>query len=161
LQIKKDAVVSIEYTLTNDEGTVLDTSDGRGPLAYLHGAGNIIAGLEAELEGKTAGESLRAVIAPEDAYGVHNPQMVQAVPRAAFPADAMIMVGQEFQARGPNGQAGVVRVTKVEDAQITVDANHPLAGQTLTFQVKVVEVRVATEEELAHGHVHGPGGHQH
>lgn len=161
MQIAKNTVVSIDYTLTNPEGEVLDKSEGRGPLVYLHGAQNIIPGLEAALEGRSPGESLKVTIDPEKAYGVHNPQMQQSVPRSQFPANQMVMVGQQFQAQGPNGQAFNVRVTKVTDAEVTVDANHPLAGVPLTFDVNVVDVREATAEEQQHGHVHGPGGHQH
>ena len=161
MQIAKNSVVSIEYTLTNPEGEVLDKSEGRGPLVYLHGARNIIPGLEAALEGKSAGDTLKVTIEPEKAYGISNPQMIQAVPRGQFPANQMIMVGQQFQAQGPNGQGFNVRVTKVTADEVTVDANHPLAGVPLTFDVKVVDVREASAEEQQHGHVHGPGGVQH
>ncbi|MFT3788038.1 MAG: peptidylprolyl isomerase [Tepidisphaeraceae bacterium] len=161
MPITKNSVVSFDYTLTDNAGKVLDTSSGRSPLVYMHGAGNIIPGLESQMEGKNAGDAFQAKVPPEQAYGVKNDQLIQAVPRTAFPANQMIMVGQEFQARGPNGQAGVVRVVKVEDNQITVDANHPLAGVELTFDVKIVDVRDATPDEIAHGHVHGPGGHHH
>jgi FKBP-type peptidyl-prolyl cis-trans isomerase SlyD len=161
MQIAKNSVVSIEYTLTNPAGDVLDKSEGRGPLVYLHGARNIIPGLEAALEGKSAGESLKVTIEPEQAYGAHNAQMQQVVPRAQFPANQMIMVGQQFQATGPNGQQFNVRVAKVSDTEVTMDANHPLAGVPLTFDVKVVDVREATAEEQQHGHAHGPGGHAH
>ncbi len=161
MQIDKDAVVSFEYTLTDPTGKVIDTSDGRGPLTYLHGAGNIIPGLESQLVGKTTGDSLTATVAPEQGYGVVNDQLIQTVSRKNFPAGQMLMVGQEFQARGPNGQVGAVRISKLDGDDVTVDANHPLAGMTLTFAVKVTDVRAATPEEIAHGHVHGPGGHHH
>lgn len=159
--IAKDSVVRIDYTLTGPDGKTLDTSSGREPLAYLHGANNIIPGLEAALTGKKAGDSLTVNIAPEQAYGVRNEQMVQQVPKAAFQGVANIQPGMQFQARGPNGQTALVTVTAVSEETVTVDANHPLAGVPLTFAVSIVEVRTATEEELAHGHVHGAGGHQH
>jgi FKBP-type peptidyl-prolyl cis-trans isomerase SlyD len=159
MQIEDQKVVSIDYTLTDSEGQVLDSSKGREPLAYLHGAGNIIPGLEKALTGKSAGDALQAKISPEDAYGAKDPQMVQAVPRERFPAKD-ISVGMQFQAQG-GGQARVVTVVDVDPQNVTIDANHPLAGQTLNFDVKVVDVRDATQEELAHGHVHGADGHQH
>lgn len=161
MQIAKNAVVSFDYKLTNPAGEVLDKSEGRGPLTYLHGARGIIPGLEAALEGKNAGDSLTVTIDPEKAYGIRNEQAVQVAPRSAFPPNQMIMVGQTLQARGPNGQQFNVRVTKVSDTEITVDANHPLAGVPLTFDVTIVEVREATAEELQHNHAHGPGGHAH
>lgn len=161
MQIAKNSVVSFEYTLTGPDGAVIDTSKGRAPLVYLHGFHGIIPGLESELEGKSAGDELKVNVAPEKAYGASNPAMIQSVPRSQFPPNQMIMVGQQFQANGPGGRTLVVRVTKVTDAEVTVDANHPLAGVPLTFDVRIVDVRAATEEEIAHGHVHGPGGHHH
>ena len=161
MQIATGMVVSFEYTLTDPEGKKLDTSDGRGPMLYVHGTGGIIAGLEAELEGKTAGDAFKATIPPEKAYGAHNAQMVQVVPRKQFPPNTMVMVGQQINAQGPNNRQIPVRVTKVTAEEVTVDANHPLAGVALTFDVKVVEVRIASIEEIQHGHAHGPGGVQH
>jgi len=161
MQIGDNAVVLFDYTLTDPSGTTLDTSAGREPLAYLHGASNIIPGLEAEMTGKTAGDAFKATIPAAQAYGERDEQLVQPVPRTAFPAGAEIQVGQQFQARSPDGQARVVRVVAVDAANVTVDANHPLAGVELTFDVKITEVREATAEELEHGHVHGAGGHQH
>jgi FKBP-type peptidyl-prolyl cis-trans isomerase SlyD len=159
MQIEDQKVVSIDYTLTGSDGQVIDSSEGRGPLAYLHGAGNIIPGLEKALAGKSAGDAVNAKIPPSEAYGEKDPQLVQAVPRDRFPAQD-IKVGMQFQAQG-GGQSRVVTVVNVDPENVTIDANHPLAGQTLNFDVKVVEVRDATQEELAHGHVHGAGGHQH
>lgn len=160
MEIGKDKVVSIDYTLTGAQGNVLDSSKGRGPLAYLHGNNNIIPGLESALEGKAQGDQITVSIPPEQAYGLQDPKMVQVVPRSAFQGAPTITPGMQFQG---NTQAGprVITVTKVEGDNITIDANHPLAGQTLNFDVKVVDVRDATQEELSHGHVHGAGGHQH
>lgn len=152
MTICKDKIASIDYTLTGDDGKVIDTSDGRGPLEYIHGAGNIIPGLESALEGKKLGEALRVSIAPKDAYGEYNEKLVQPVPRSNFAGAQKIEVGMEFQARTPQG-VHVVRVTKVDDENVTVDANHPLAGQTLHFDVKIVAVRDAKPEELEHRHV--------
>lgn len=161
MQIASGTVVSFDYTLTDPDGKKLDTSDGRGPLLYVHGTGGIIPGLEAELEGKKAGDAFKVTIAPEKAYGPHNPGMVQVVPRTQFPPNSMIMVGMQINAKGPKGRQIPVRVTKVTADEVTVDANHPLAGVALTFDVKVVDVRVASIEEIQHGHAHGPGGVQH
>ena len=160
MQIGKDKVVAIDYTLTDPQGQVLDTSRGRGPLSYLHGTGNIIRGLEQALEGRGTGDTLQVQIPPEQAYGEKDPAMVQAVPRAAFRGITDIKPGMQFQAQHRGGQQ-VVTVVGVSDEEVTVDANHPLAGMTLNFDVNIVSVRDATAEELQHGHAHGPGGHQH
>jgi FKBP-type peptidyl-prolyl cis-trans isomerase SlyD len=161
MQVGKDKVVSIDYTLTNNQGQVIDSSQGRDPLAYLHGKGNIIPGLEKALEGKAVGDNLKVAVQPEEGYGNHDPRMVQSVPKAAFKGVDNIQPGMQFQAQGPGGQARLVTVTKVDGDNVTVDANHPLAGQTLNFDVTVKGVRDASADELSHGHVHGPGGHQH
>ena len=161
MQIAKDHVVSFEYTLTDPEGKVLDTSEGRAPLVYLHGIGGIIPGLEAAMEGRSVGDAFKATIDPEKAYGVRDERAVQTAPRSQFPAGQMIMVGQQLQANGPGGRQFNVRVTKVTDTEVTVDANHPLAGVPLTFDVKIVDIRPATDEEKQHRHAHGPGGHAH
>jgi FKBP-type peptidyl-prolyl cis-trans isomerase SlyD len=160
MKIAHEKVVSIHYTLTNKEGTVLDSSSGSEPLAYLHGFGNIIPGLENALEGKGKGEKLSVTVEPEQGYGARDEQLVQAVPRSAFKGVDDLAPGMQFQAQGPQG-ARLVVVTQVAQDVVTVDANHPLAGQTLHFDVEVSEVRDATAEELEHGHVHGPHGHHH
>lgn len=160
MQVGSNTVVTINYTLKDDGGQVLDTSEGRGPLAYLHGAGNLIPGLEKELDGKNPGDKLNVTVAPEHAYGQHDPRAVHQVPKAAFQGVPDVQVGMQFRTEGQQGQR-VVTVTKVEGDTITVDGNHALAGKTLHFDVEVVNVRQASPEEIAHGHVHGPGGHQH
>ncbi len=160
MKIAHEKVVSIHYTLTNGEGTVLDSSTGNDPLAYLHGFGNIIPGLENALEGREAGEKLSVTVDPEQGYGSRDERLVQAVPRSAFKGVTELAPGMQFQAQGPEGTRLVV-VTQVTQDLVTVDANHPLAGQTLHFEVEISEVRAATAEELEHGHVHGPGGHHH
>lgn len=160
MQIAKDSVVQIDYTLTDTEGKVLDSSRGHEPLAYLHGASNIIPGLENALTGKSAGDGLTVSVPPEQAYGVRHEQMIQDVPRKAF-GDADVKVGMQFQAQGQNAGGRLVTVVAVNPDTIRIDANHPLAGQTLNFDVKVVSVRAATPEEITHRHVHGPGGHHH
>lgn len=160
MQATQDKVVSIDYTLTDEQGAVLDTSEGRGPLAYLHGAKNIIPGLERELEGKAAGEAFEAVVSPAEAYGERNQDLVQAISRSQFPEGADPKVGDQFNAQTPSG-ARPVTVVKIEGDAVTIDANHPLAGKELNFKGKVVDVRDATDEERQHGHPHGPGGHSH
>ena len=157
MQIANEKVVYIHYTLTNQEGETLDSSAGRDPLGYLHGAGNIIPGLEKALEGKEAGEKLNVSVEPDQAYGERDEALIQQVPRSAFEGVDSVEPGMQFQAQSPHGPM-LVTVTQVESEEVTVDANHPLAGQTLTFDVEVTEVRNATEEELTHGHVHGAGG---
>lgn len=160
MQVAKDAVVTIHYTLTNDAGETLDSSSGGDPLAYLQGNGNLIPGLENALEGKSAGDKLSVKIAPGDGYGEYDKGLVQQVPRRSFKGIANVEVGMQFQVQSNQGPRSVT-VTHVVGDMVTVDGNHPLAGQNLNFDVEITEVRTATEEELAHGHVHGPGGHHH
>ena len=160
MTITKDMVASIDYTLTNDSGETLDTSIGREPLAYIQGHQNIIPGLEKELEGKTIGDKFIVSIPPEEAYGKFQQSLIQEVPKTAFQGVETIDVGMQFQAQMEGGPL-VVTVTKVEEDKVTIDGNHPLADMKLTFDVEVKDVRDATEEELAHGHVHGPDGHHH
>lgn len=160
MQIAKNTVAVLDYTLTDESGEVLDTSEGHGPLAYVHGVGMLIPGLEEELEGKVQGDTLKARIAPERGYGVRDEAMVQSVPREQLPDEVEIEVGMQFQARSDHGMH-VVTVVAIEGDAVELDANHPLAGATLHFDVEVLEVRAATSEEIEHGHVHGPGGHDH
>jgi len=160
MQIADKTVVSIHYTLTNADGETLDSSLGQDPLVYLHGSNNIIAGLEAALLGKSAGDSLQVSVEPGDGYGELRDELVQEVDRSAFQGVDEIDVGMQFMAQTPWGEQPVT-VVKVEGDNITLDGNHPLAGQVLTFDVEVVEIREASAEELDHGHVHGPGGHHH
>lgn len=155
--IGEKKVVRIDYTLKNASGEVLDTSDGGEPLSYLHGAHQIVPGLERELTGMEAGQSKDVVVQPDDGYGQPDPQGIFGVPRAAFPADADLKVGDTFMGEDDEGGAVPVRVVELKDDTIVVDANHPLAGETLYFHVDVREVRDATLEELMHGHAHGPG----
>jgi FKBP-type peptidyl-prolyl cis-trans isomerase SlyD len=160
MQISKHKAVAIEYTLTNDSGEVIDTSEGQDPLSYLHGAGNLISGLEQALEGKSAGDALKVTISPEDAYGQRIDELVQIVPRDRFEGADELEVGMRFHASSDHGET-LVTITDVSDDEVTVDGNHPLAGETLHFEVKIVDVRDASEEEVEHGHIHGPGGHDH
>lgn len=161
MQISVHKVVTIDYTLTDDQGNVIDSSKGGDPLAYIHGIGNIIPGLESALEGKKAGDALKVSVPPQEGYGERDDSMMQAVPRQMFETPEEIQVGMQFHTMTENGQPMVVTVVETSPETITVDANHPLAGQTLNFDVTIVEVRDATAEELEHGHVHGAGGHHH
>ena len=160
MKIAKGKVVSMHYALTDSTGEVLDSSEGQAPLDYLHGYGNIIAGLEKELEDKATGDKFKAVIASEDGYGVRDEGLVKELPLTSFQSPNEVEVGAQFQAETSQGPR-LATVTKVDDKNVTVDLNHPLADQTLNFDIEVVAVRDASEEELAHGHVHGPEGHGH
>ncbi len=153
-------VVTMHYTLSDDGGAVLDSSQDGDPLTYLHGHGNIVPGLEKALEGKEAGHKSRVTVVPAEGYGDVNPDAIFEAPRAHFPEEANLAEGQRVYADGPNGQI-VLTVVRLTETGAILDANHPLAGKTLRFDVEVVEVRDATEEELSHGHVHGAGGHHH
>lgn len=148
MKIKKDAVVSIAYTLFDSEGNQLDSS-GDSALQYIHGNGQLIPGLEAMLEGKEPGLKFKAVIEPQEAYGAYNDKMVVEVPRNQFEVDSPLEIGMKFQASTEDGQVCLVRVTKISDDTVTVDANHELAGKQLTFDIDIKDVREATEEELA------------
>jgi len=159
--IAANKAVSIDYTLTNDAGEVIDSSAGGAPLAYLHGAGNIIPGLEKALEGKGVGEELDVTIEPEEAYGEYLAELVSTLNRSMFEGVDELEVGMQFHASAPDGQMQIVTIRDLDGDDVTVDGNHPLAGQRLNFKVKVVSIRDASQEEIAHGHIHGEGGHHH
>ena len=158
MNISKNCIVTLNYTLTDDENETLDTSVGGEPLVYLHGAQNIIPGLEEALEGKKMGDKFKVSIPAEKAYGEHMEEMIQNIPKNQFPPGQDLQPGMKFQANSPQGPI-VLTVVEVGETDIMVDGNHPLAGENLNFDVEVAEVRAATEEELSHGHAHGPGGH--
>lgn len=152
MEIAAARVASIHYILTDDAGQVLDKSPESRPLSYFHGAGNIIPGLEKALAGKQAGDSLAVDVAPAEAYGVRNEELVKVLPREAFQGVDNVEPGMQFQAQSQSGPL-LVTVVSVADGQVTVDGNHPLAGKALHFDVKVAEVREATEEEKQSGRV--------
>ncbi len=154
-------VVTIHYTLTDDQGSVIDSSQGSDPLEYLHGHGNIVVGLERELTAKKVGDALKVAVAPKDGYGEHNPLGRGKVPRDSFPEDVEIEEGMQFAGEGDNGEQHVVWIAEIAADHVVIDQNHPLAGKTLHFDVKVDSVRLATKDELAHGHAHGVHGHGH
>lgn len=153
-------VVSFHYTLKDSKGTQLESSFGDDPMSYLEGVGQIIPGLEAALEGSKKGDKKTVNVKAADAYGEFEQELIVEVPKAQLPKKD-IAVGDQFHADSGNGHVQVVTVTKVEGDTVTVDGNHPLAGQDLNFEVEVMDVREATKDELAHGHAHGPGGHHH
>ena len=154
-------VVAIGYTLTNEAGEVIDSSAGAEPLVYLHGAGNIIAGLENALTGKAVGDELEVSIEPQDAYGEYSAELISTIGREMFEGVDELQVGMQFHASAPDGGMQIVTIRDIDGDEVTIDGNHPLAGQQLNFKVKIATVRAASEEEIAHGHVHGEGGHQH
>ena len=162
MQIGKETVVTIHYTLTDEKGVVLDSSAGEEPLTFVHGAGSMVPGLEKALVGKAAGEELKVSVAPVDGYGVRDEELVQKVPRKNFPVED-VEVGMHFQTRSPSGPR-IVTVLAADDENITVDANHPLAGTTLNFDVQVLAVRAATPEDLSPpscGSCESCSGHHH
>ncbi len=160
MNIEKESVVSLNYTLKNEAGEVMDTSIGREPLTYLHGVGALIPGLENELTGKQAADKLNVVIAPENAYGSRRDDLMRVVPKDGFQGTEELKQGMQVQLDTEQGPVVAV-VSDIKEDNVTLDLNHPLADVTLHFDVEVLEVREATADEIAHGHVHGEGGHQH
>jgi len=160
MEIKDGMVVGMHYTLKDDAGDALDTSDGQDPMLFLFGFGNIISGLEKAMAGKGVGDKIDVSLEPEDAYGVQDAALKQDIPRSDFEGIDDIQVGMRFQAETEDGHVPI-RVVAIEGDTITVDGNHELAGERLHFSVSIESVREAEAEEIEHGHVHGPGGHHH
>jgi len=161
MEITKNKVVTLKYTLTDSEGVVIDKTGDDDVFAFIFGVGGIIPGLEAALEGKKADDAVTVEIQPEEGYGHRSEELVAEVPVDNFDGAGDIAEGMQFQTSGEDGAPRVVTVVKIEDGMVSVDGNHPLAGIVLNFDVNITDVRDATEEELEHGHVHGEGGHQH
>lgn len=159
--VSSGRVVTMHYKLTLDDGQVVDSSEGGEPMSYLHGAGEIVPGLESALEGRQVGDDLRVSVTPEKGYGHREPAAVQTVQRSVFPPEAKLEVGITFQAMDQDQNPLLGTITKIAGDEVTVDFNHPLAGMTLHFEVQLAGVREATAEECEHGHVHGQGGHHH
>jgi FKBP-type peptidyl-prolyl cis-trans isomerase SlyD len=159
VEIDAQKVVSIEYTLRDDKDQVIDSSEGKKPLAYLHGGGNIVPGLEKALTGKAAGDTIEVTLTPDEGYGQYDARLIQNVAVRKLP-QRKAAVGMRFRLDTSDGPRAFT-VISVKGDYAKLDGNHPLAGQTLHFKVKVVDVRDPTEEEIAHGHVHGEGGHEH
>ena len=160
MQVVKHSVVHIDYTLKNGNGDILDSSNGSDPLAYIHGIGNLIPGLEKALEGKAKGDKLQVSIEPKEAYGMREDHLERKVARKEFPESEALEVGMQFEADLGSGPR-VFMIVSLTAEEVTLDGNHPLAGETLHFSVEIKEIRKATAEELSHGHVHGSGGHHH
>ena len=160
MQIENNKVATLHYTLKDNDGNILDQSED-GSFVYLHGAMNIIPGLENALATKVAGDSLSVKVMPEEGYGLRDDSRIQEVPKNMFENSDDIQLGMQFHAQGPGGEMLIVTVTDVKEEMVTIDGNHPLSGQELNFDVKVVDVRDASDEEIEHGHVHGEHGHQH
>ena len=160
--VAADKVVSFHYTLTDDDGEVIDSSEGDMPMMYLHGADNIVPGLEAALLGKKVGDKLDVQVEPKDGYGERDDRAVHQVNRSQFPKDMPIQPGMQIGAQDPDSDEAVPAwITEVKGDKITIDFNHPLAGVRLNFAVEITAIRDASAEELAHGHPHGPDGHGH
>ena len=160
MKIADSHVVTLNYTLTDNDGTIIDQAQD-GSFVYLHGAQNIIPGLEKELADKTIGDKLTVKVSPEEGYGLRDEQRVEDVPREMFPEDTEIEPGMVFHAEGPNGETITVTVMEVSETTVKIDSNHALAGIELNFDVEVVAVRAAEDVEIEHGHVHGPEGLHH
>jgi FKBP-type peptidyl-prolyl cis-trans isomerase SlyD len=159
--IKNGTVVNLSYTLKNSDGDVLDKADASEPFTYLHGASQVVPGLETALEGLKKGDKKKVTVAPEEGYGEVNEELKLAVNRTQFPAEAQIEAGMQFETQTPDGHGLIFTVEAIEDDKVMIDGNHPLAGETLHFDVEVLDVRAATKEEIAHGHAHGEHGHDH
>ncbi len=156
MEIAANSVVSFDYTLTNEAGDVLDTSQGQSPMSYLHGHAQIISGLEEAMQGRKTGDAFAVTVAPEQGYGLRQDDLIQSVPRSAFAGVDEIEAGMRFQAQGADGPM-IVRIVDLSEDSVTVDGNHELAGATLHFDVAITDVRAATAQELEHGHVHDHG----
>lgn len=158
MNITKDTIVTLTFRVSNAQGKLLE--DGKTPRSYLHGGyGNTLPGIEKALEGQTAGYTVTTAIAPADAFGELDPSLVTTIPKSQFPAG--VKVGGQLSGTDDQGREHAFTVTKIKGDTVHLDGNHPLAGQTLTFMLKVLDVRAATAEEVAHGHAHGDHGHHH
>ncbi len=160
MKVEQNSVVSIQYKLTNGGGELLDQSQAGQPLVYIQGLGHLIPGLESEIQGKEKGQKFQVTVTPEKGYGERNDQMIQTVPKTEFENADQIQQGMQFQVETPQGPMFFTAID-VKENDIVLDGNHPLAGETLHFDVEIEDIRSATKEELDHGHVHGPGGHDH
>jgi FKBP-type peptidyl-prolyl cis-trans isomerase SlyD len=159
--VAKNMVVSFHYTLKDTQGQVLDSSVGADPLAYLHGYGQIVIGLENALLGKAPGAQFSVTVDAKEGYGERQEQLVISVPKSEWTLPAEVGAGEIVELQSPEGEVIPARIVEINDSVVVLDANHPLAGEPLHFEIELVEVRAATPDELSHGHAHGPGGHHH
>jgi FKBP-type peptidyl-prolyl cis-trans isomerase SlyD len=162
MNIVKNSIATLHYILKDNDGEILDTADENNPFLYMHGVGGMIPGLEKALENATTGDNIVVSVPPAEAYGERNPNLTQDVPREMFAgvADEDMVVGAQFQAQTDQG-VEIITVAAIDGDTIKIDGNHPMAGETLNFDVNVIDVREASAEEISHGHPHGPGGHHH
>jgi len=160
MTITTGSVVLFDYTLTDDDKEIIDSSKDGGPLAYLHGEGQIVKGLEKAMEGRKAGDSFQISVTPEEGYGLPDPDKIAVVNADQIEGGEELEEGMQLEA-SHGDEEQVVVITKIEGKDVTLDGNHPLAGMNLHFDITIREVRKATAEEIEHGHVHGPGGHHH
>lgn len=160
MKVTNNSVVSLDYTLKNNNGEILDSSNGRDPLVYLHGVGALIPGLENEINGMEKGQTKVVIVSPEHGYGHRSDDLLHVVPKSGFQGDEEMQVGMQVQLETEQGPA-IASISNIDGDNVTLDMNHPLAGETLTFDISIADVRPATEDEIAHGHVHGPHGHHH
>lgn len=160
MKIANETVVSMHYTLTDDEGATVDSSAGREPLTFLQGAGNIIRGLEEALLGKVAGDKFKVSLTPEKGYGQRDERLVQAIPKNQFQGAPELKEGMQFQVNTQSGPM-IFTIVGFKGDDVVVDGNSEMAGKNLHFEIEITNVRQATQEEVSHGHVHGPGGHHH
>ena len=154
--VEKEKAVSINYVLTNDSDEMLDSTQHQAPMVYLHGASNILPGLEDALEGKSIKSRVRKIIPAEEGYGKNNPELIQTVPLSTFPNSEKIEAGTQFELETSYGTR-LATIAKIENGEVTIDMNHPLAGQNLHFDVEIVDIRDATAEEIDKGHIHVEG----
>ena len=159
--IQKGKVVDLSYTLKDSEGELLDQADAQDPFTYLHGADEVVPGLEKALEGLKVGDKKAVSVGPSEGYGEVDSQLRVKVKRSQFPQGAELQAGMQFETESPDGEPMIFMIEKVEGEHVHVNGNHPLAGVTLHFDVEVLSIRDATEEEMEHGHAHGPHGHDH
>jgi len=159
MTVAKNKVVEIHYVLKDKDGEVIDSSEGQVPLAYIHGIGNIVPGLEKELEGKKGGDKINTIVQPTEGYGEYEEKMIHKIPKTNFQDPSQIKIDAQFRVEMEDGPR-IATVTNIENDEVTVDMNHPLAGEELHFDVEVMTIRDATEEEISHGHVHD-GSHHH
>jgi FKBP-type peptidyl-prolyl cis-trans isomerase SlyD len=159
--IKNGKVVDLRYSLKNSQGELLDEADAADPFTYLHGAQQVVPGLESALEGLKIGDKKKVVVSPEDGYGIKDPKLSMVVKKAQFPGNLELEAGMQFEATSNTGEEIIFTVESIEGDEVRVDGNHPLAGETLHFDVEVLQIRDATQEEIEHGHAHGPDGHGH
>ncbi len=159
--IQSGKVVDLVYSLKNSEGEILDESDAKDPFTYLHGSQQIVPGLESALEGLKVGDKKQVIVPPSEGYGIFNPKLKMQISRTQFPDNAELEEGMQFQVQAEDGQSLVFTVEGFEGDEVQINGNHPLADQTLHFDVEVLQIRDATAEEIEHGHAHGPDGHGH